>query len=58
MNIYTKNGYTSRRDYHINLAADYGVELQAVLLLAMLLGPEEDFDALVTHIQDLSEEML
>lgn len=58
MSIYTDNGYTSRRDYHTNLADDYGVPLEKVLLLAMFLGPEEDFDGLVTHVQDLSEEML
>ena len=55
MSIYTKNGYTSRREYHIDLADEYGVELETVLILAMLLGPEEDFDGLVTHLQDYLE---
>ena len=53
MTIYTENGYQSRRDYLKCLAEDHGVELSSVELLADLLGPEEDFDGLVSAVQDM-----
>jgi len=52
MNVYQKNGYENRKDYLENLAAWEGVDLQVVLQLADLLGPSEDFDGLVTDLQD------
>lgn len=55
MSIYTDNDYLSRKDYLTQLAEDYGVELGTVLMMADLLGPDEDFDGLVTHIEDISE---
>jgi hypothetical protein len=54
MSIYTEEGYKNRRDYLESLAEDYGVELDSVLSLASTLGAEEDFDALVTAVEDLS----
>ena len=55
MNIYIKKGYADRRDYLANLADDYGVDLNAVLVLADLLGPEEDFDGLVSELEDYAD---
>ena len=55
MNPYTENGYDSREDYLKSLAEDYGVELGTVKMLADLLGPNEDFDGLVTSLQDYSD---
>jgi len=52
MNPYTENGYDSRQDYLESLAEDYGIELGTVKMLADLLGPSEDFDGLVTNLQD------
>ena len=54
-NIYTENGYKSRADYLKSLADDYGISLDAVHALAIILGPSEDFDGLVTAVQDASE---
>ena len=55
MSIYTEQGYKSRQDYLEGLAEDYGVDLNMVLIAASMLGPNEDFDGLVTTIQDESE---
>lgn len=45
----------SRRQYLLDLADEYDVPRQTVLMLAALLGPSEDFDGLVTEVQDLAE---
>jgi len=52
-NIYQEKGYESREDYLENLSEDYGVCYDTVLLLAELLGEEEDFDGLVTSLEDV-----
>lgn len=52
MSVYTDNGYANRKDYLKCLADDYGVSLSHVNLLADLLGKDEDFDELVTAIED------
>ena len=52
MSIYTQQGYGSRADYLKQLADDYGVEEQVVFQLAALLGPNEDFDGLVSEVDD------
>ena len=49
-NVYTRNGYLNRKDYLNELAEDYGHE--KVYALADILGPNEDFDGLVTSLQD------
>ena len=57
MSIYTENGYENRRDYLESLADEYDVDLQAVFNLANLLGPNEDFDGLITTIEDYADQM-
>ncbi len=52
MSVYTDNGYEDRLDYLESLAEDYEVDIHTVVTLADLLGPEEDFDGLVTGVQD------
>jgi hypothetical protein len=52
MNIYQEHGYENRREYLEELADENGADLRAVLELASILGPEEDFDGLVSSIQD------
>lgn len=52
MNIYQENGYTSRKDYLDCLAEDYGDHAYD---LASLLGPSEDFDGLITMLEDYEE---
>lgn len=51
--IYMQNGYRDRQEYLESLAEDYGVDLDTVLLLADMLGPNEDFDGLVTSLEDM-----
>lgn len=52
MDIYQKNGYENRMDYLKSLADDNGVPLSEVVFLADILGPEEDFDGLVSDLED------
>ena len=50
--VYKENGYDDRDDYLRSLADDYGIPLDAVMAVAEVLGPEEDFDGLVSNLQD------
>lgn len=52
--IYIENGFKNRDHYLQCLAEDHGVPLSIVLSLADLLGPDEDFDGLVTSLLDYS----
>jgi len=52
--VYRDNGYKDRKDYLSCLAEDYGVDLYTVKALADLLGPNEDFDGLVSQLEDMS----
>ncbi len=52
MNIYQENGYANRRDYLENLALDYGMNKTEVFTIASLLGRDEDFDGLVSMLDD------
>lgn len=49
---YQEDGYESRAEYLEGLADETGVSLRMVWELAQLLGPEEDFDGLVTSLED------
>jgi len=53
MSIYIAEGYKSRRDYLETLADEMGIETEIVFTLASVLGPSEDFDGLVTELEDL-----
>lgn len=55
LEVYTDNGYENRDDYLKCLAEDYGVDEDVVRELADLLGEDEDFDGLVTSVQDAAE---
>lgn len=50
--IYQQNGYTDRDDYLTCLAEDYGISLDYVYSLADMLGENEDFDGLVSALED------
>lgn len=52
MNIYEEQGYKDRADYLNCLAEEYG---DFVYTLANLLGPTEDFDGLITSLEDMDE---
>ena len=55
MNVYRENGYKDRDDYLLCLADDYDLCTGTVYALAEMLGPNEDFDGLVTACQDQAE---
>lgn len=55
-NPYRANGYNDREDYLSCMAEDYGVDLETVEALADMLGPNEDFDGLVSALEDLEGE--
>lgn len=54
MSIYQEYGYENRRDYLESLADDLGIDKQTVFAIAGLLGVSEDFDGLVTTLEDYS----
>ena len=56
MTVYQQEGYASRRDYLECLAEDIGVDKKTVFMLAELLGPDEDFDGLVTSLEDYAND--
>lgn len=53
-NVYQLNGYYSRADYIRCLSEDYDVPIGTVKAIADSLGPNEDFDALVTTLEDMA----
>jgi len=55
MNIYQENGYENRKDYLNSLADWHGVDKGTVYYLASILGKNEDFDGLVTTLEDHSQ---
>jgi hypothetical protein len=51
---YTAQGYRDRDDYLKSLSEDFGIDTAAVRMIADMLGPSEDFDALVYELEDFS----
>ena len=51
-NVYEMNGYADRQEYLDNLADNMGIDRDTVAMLADLLGESEDFDGLVTNLED------
>lgn len=54
MSIYQEKGFEDREEYLEYLSDEYEVELSSILAIAELLGREEDFDGLVSMIQDMA----
>jgi len=52
--IYQRKGYADRKDYLRSLADDYNVDYETVLFLAEILGESEDFDGLVSDLEDFT----
>ena len=52
MNPYIENGYEGRKHYLQCMSEDYNVPLETVYALADVLGKEEDFDSLVSTLED------
>lgn len=52
---YVSNGFKDRAEYLLHLSDEYMVPLDTVESLAETLGENEDFDGLVTAVQDITE---
>ena len=50
--IYRCKGYANRADYLRGLAEENGVDLDIVLAISDMLGPYEDFDGLVSMVEE------
>lgn len=50
--VYKEQGYEDREDYLRCLAEDFGISEDTVFTAADFLGPNEDFDGLVTSLED------
>lgn len=55
MSVYEENGFTSRKEYLESLAEDYDMDYEDVEMLSAILGETEDFDGLVTALEDYCE---
>ena len=51
--MYQANGYDNREEYLDTLREEYGRE--AVAALTSVLPPSEDFDGLVTSLEDMGD---
>lgn len=51
---YLEYGAESRAEYLEMLSDDYGVDIDIVHAMADVLGPTEDFDGLVTSLEDMA----
>jgi hypothetical protein len=51
---YLEYGVETRAEYLAMLSEDYDVDLDTVHALADVLGPMEDFDGLVTSLEDMA----
>jgi hypothetical protein len=51
-NVYEMNGYADRQEYLDDLADNMGIDRSIVSALADMLGETEDFDGLVTSLED------
>lgn len=51
-NPYREYGYHTRNEYLADLAAEYNVPIGLMHNVADMYGQDEDFDGLVTFVQD------
>ena len=51
MSIYEDKGYADRAEYLEELSLDHEVSMETVLLYSDMLGPNEDFDGLVSALE-------
>lgn len=52
-NPYEEYGCADRFEYLLDLAEQFGVDDSTVFALAEILGENEDFDGLVTELEDM-----
>jgi hypothetical protein len=53
---YVDRGYQNRHEYLLGLAEEYELDEQTVRLAAHVLGPDEDFDALIVTLERATTE--
>lgn len=53
MSVYTEKEYKDRQNYLNSVSDEYGVDINTVNTLADVLGPSEDFDGLISMLQDM-----
>lgn len=51
-NIYVEKGYTCRINYLECISKDYNIDLDIVFSVAYVLGPDEDFDGLISVLNN------
>ena len=51
-NVYKENGFENRKEYLKSLSEDYGIDFETVEALADMLGESEDFDGLISALED------
>lgn len=56
MNIYKENGFDDRDGYLEYLCEEYCVDAYIVYEMADLLGESEDFDGLISLLEDLQQQ--
>jgi hypothetical protein len=56
MNVYTKMGYKDREEYLCVLADSYGLPVDTVFALADMLGKNEDFDGLISGLDEFCDD--
>ncbi len=54
---YIENGFANRRAYLENLAEEYDIHRRIVFAMAQLLGPSEDFDGLISALEDEADRL-
>jgi hypothetical protein len=52
--VYAAHGYKNRDDYLNNLADNMGIDRATVDMISGMLGPSEDFDGLVSELEDFN----
>jgi hypothetical protein len=52
--VYQENGFSSREDYLSDLADNYGISMYEIHSIAEMLGDNEDFDGLISTLEDYS----
>lgn len=53
MSVYIEHGYRNRSEYLKGLAEEYDVPLDDVRAIANVLGQYEDFDGLISQLDDM-----
>lgn len=51
--VYKRNGYANRKEYLETLASEFELPYGTVKIIADMLGADEDFDGLVTELEEM-----